>query len=184
MRWAIQKKENTKTKTQLRIRHKEAPAQTAQTATDQRSCHTKRHLPWSPDRTQKPYEKRKPKQLCHCWHWDLDWNWGWYWTLILYAARFVIEFHSRFLIFSRLASCDSRVCDRCDRHVWPRQDQMSHIHKCESDCYHPPYVWWVCGSAVSFAFCQLMIFIEFARGKKFAKFAAKCSLLRRTLHII
>lgn len=41
----------------------------------------------------------------------------------------------------------------------------------------------LCFSFSSF-FCQLMIFIEFSRGKKFAKFAAKCSLLAAPQQII
>lgn len=154
-------------------------------ATDQRSCHTKRHLPWSQNAWDRIWTEREAKATLR------------YWTLISFRFAFLIEFHSHFvalLSFSRSEDEDERAIVFVIVSVtFGTPDEMIHIRKMQGErereregnvcnCPSAPYVWWVCGSALAlalafFIFCQLMIFIEFSRGKKFAKFAAKCSLL-------
>lgn len=183
-----------------------------ETATDQRSCHTKRHLPWSRcwDRiwTEKLHE-RKPKQLCVIELWFL---------LIRFCYRISFAVRSSSLSQEAKNRVNERSSDRLrHRHVWGprRNDPHSQLtnrrpsrgtdgqnygqtggqtcgqtvtarppHMCdESAAQSQSQRSQLCFSFSSF-FCQLMIFIEFSRGKKFAKFAAKCSLLAAPQQII
>lgn len=183
-----------------------------ETATDQRSCHTKRHLPWSRCWDRIWTEKCMKGSQSNSALLNFD----------FFCFAFVIEFHSQFVRSSLSQEAKNRVNERSSdrlrhrhRHVWgPRRndphsqltnrrpsrgtDGQTNGQTCgQTVTARPPHMCdesaaqshsqsqrsQLCFSFSSF-FCQLMIFIEFSRGKKFAKFAAKCSLLAAPQQII
>lgn len=137
-----------------------------ETATDQRSCHTKRHLPWSRcwDRiwTEKLHE-RKPKQLCVIELWFL---------LLRFCYRISFALRS-FFSFSRSKEQSEQAIERSsssssssrlgpqtkwstfatDKQTAEQRDRWTDLRtdlrtdwRTDCNCPSAPYVWWVCGS--------------------------------------